>query len=115
MNKNKETIYKLFPESLLSNTDYKALINILADEYDYTVGLIETFPEITQVAKTPDEFLQYLAYMVNYRVLDSERMEIQRDIVSRIFSAYAKRGSESSLKKSAARANDPNWYMDDLT
>lgn len=112
---NQSKIYKLFPDYLINNDNFRSFIDIIADEYDTISNDISSLPMISQIANSPEEFLDYLGYIYNYKTIDSEDLEVQRDIIRRIFQAYSERGREVSLLKSAARANDPNWYREDLT
>ena len=111
----KSKIYRLFPEHLSSNKDFMAFVEVIASEYSTMAELLEAFPNLTQIDNVPETFFNYLTYLFDYRVLDSEDLEVQREVVKRILGAISQRGSETSMIKSASRANDDNWYREDLT
>lgn len=116
VSRDRRQIFKeLFPEFLNDNREYSVLIDTYVEEMGIIADYIEMFSNLKNADKTPSEFLQDLADLVNYSYSYSENEEMQREIIKRMFHVHENRGSHESIVQAVQLGHDIRYVGRDLT
>lgn len=109
-------VASLFSERALNSKDLKRIVADTTNrEFNTIKPFIDTFPDLASVDYVSPQFISYLGEFLGFEYLETEDIEVQREMMKRVIDEYHKKGTIEQLTLAANRAYDPNYFMGNMT
>lgn len=106
----------LFSERALENEKFtKVIIEPTEKEFNLIKPFIDSFPDLITLDYVNSQFIALLGDFLGFDYLETESVEVQREIMKRVIDEYHRKGDIQQIYKAANRAYDDNYFLGDLT